>query len=88
MALASSNQPTGNLQPNLHAAVIVTPTLAIIAVALRFLARRLVRTSIWLDDWLTLVALVRYPLTKEIPISIITLFQVYDNRFRRQYILL
>ncbi|PMD16061.1 hypothetical protein NA56DRAFT_649673 [Hyaloscypha hepaticicola] len=57
MALVSSNPPTGDLQPNLHAAVIVTPIIAIIAVGLRFLARRLVHASMWLDDWLTLVAL-------------------------------
>jgi hypothetical protein len=57
-SIRSTNPPAGNLQPNLYAAVIITPILAIIAVALRFLARRLVHASIWLDDWLTLVALV------------------------------
>jgi hypothetical protein len=56
----SSNPPAGNLQPDIHAALIVTLILAITAVALRFLARRLVKASIMLDDWLTLVALVRY----------------------------
>lgn len=58
-SIPRSNPPSGNLQPNLHAAVIVTPILAITAVVLRFFARRLVHVSIWLDDWLTLVALVR-----------------------------
>jgi hypothetical protein len=59
---------SGNLQPNLYAALIVTPILAIIAVALRFSARRLIHSSMWLDDWLTLVALVRYSPIQEIPI--------------------
>jgi hypothetical protein len=61
----SSNPPPGNLQPDLHAVVIVTLILAITAVALRFLARRLVKASILLDDWLTLVALVRYSSVQE-----------------------
>ncbi|CZR56241.1 uncharacterized protein PAC_06129 [Phialocephala subalpina] len=56
-SIPRSNPPSGNLQPNLHAAVIVTPILAITAVALRFFARRLVHASVRLDDWLTLVAL-------------------------------
>jgi len=60
MASVSSNLPAGNLQPNLYAAVIITPIIAIIAVSLRFLAQRLVHASMWLDDWLTLIALVRY----------------------------
>lgn len=60
MASVSSNPPTGNLQPHLYAAVIITPIIAIIAVSLRFLAQRLVHASMWIDDWLTLVALVRY----------------------------
>jgi hypothetical protein len=56
----NNNPPAGNLQPDIHAALTVTLILAITAVALRFLARRLVKASIMLDDWLTLVALVRY----------------------------
>lgn len=56
-SIPRSNPPSGNLQPNLHAAVIVTPILAITAVALRFLARRLAHAPMWIDDWLTLVAL-------------------------------
>lgn len=77
----SSNPPAGNLQPNLHAALIVTLILAVTAVILRFLARRLVKASIWLDDWLTLVALVRYSSVQEFPSSVITSFPVYGNRF-------
>ena len=80
-SISRSNPPSGNLQPNLHAAVIVTPILAITAVVLRFSARRLAHASMWLDDWLTLVALVSYSPIQEIPISIITSLQVYDNRF-------
>jgi hypothetical protein len=67
-SMPRSNPPSGNLQPNLYAALIVTPIIAIIAVALRFLARRLIRTPMWLDDWLALVALVRYSPIQEIPI--------------------
>jgi hypothetical protein len=63
----SSNPPAGDLQPDLHAALIITLILAVAAVALRFLARRLVKASIWLDDWLTLLALVRYSFDQEIP---------------------
>ena len=78
----SNNPPAGNLQPDIYAAVIITLILAVTAVALRFIARRLVKASIWLDDWLTLVALVRYSSIQEFhPSSIITSFQVYDSRF-------
>ena len=80
-SIPRSNPPSGNLQPNLHAAVIVTPILAITAVALRLFARRLAHVPLWLDDWLTLAALVRYSPIQEIPTSIITSLQVYDNRF-------
>lgn len=83
----SNNPPAGNLQPDIYAAVIITLILAVTAVALRFIARRLVKASIWLDDWLTLVALVRYSSIQEFhPSSIITSFQVYDSRFWHQYI--
>jgi hypothetical protein len=51
--------PAGDLQPNLYAVIIITLTLAMWAVALRFLARRLVKAGLWLDDWLSLMALVR-----------------------------
>jgi hypothetical protein len=49
------------MQPNIYAALIITVILAFSAVMLRLLARRLVRTPLWLDDWLTLVALVGAP---------------------------
>ena len=67
-SMPRSNPPAGNLQPNLYAAVIATPILAILVVALRFISKRLVRSSMWLDDWLTLLALVRYSPTQELPI--------------------
>jgi hypothetical protein len=67
-SMPRSNPLSGNLQPNLYAALIVTPILAIIAVALRFLVRRLLHTPMWLDDWLALVALVRHSPIQEIPI--------------------
>jgi hypothetical protein len=63
-----SDPPAGNLQPNLYAAVIATPILAIMVVALRFISKRLVHSTMWLDDWLTLVALVRYSPIQEPPI--------------------
>src|SRR6516162_3936439 len=50
--------PAESLQPNIYAAVCITTALAVVAVPLRFLARRLIRTDLWLDDWLSLVALV------------------------------
>jgi hypothetical protein len=53
-----SNLSLQNLQPDIYAALITTTTLAIVAVCLRFLARRLARAELWLDDWLSLLALV------------------------------
>ena len=47
-----------NVQPNLYAAIIVCLPAAYLAVALRFTARRLKRTSIGKDDCAILVALV------------------------------
>jgi len=54
-----SATPSGNLQPDLYATIIVTLTLAIATISLRFLSRRLVRATVGLDDWLALTALVR-----------------------------
>ena len=34
--------------------------LSVVAVLLRFVSRRLARSRLWWDDWLTVVALVRY----------------------------
>ncbi|KAF2806913.1 uncharacterized protein BDZ99DRAFT_422208 [Mytilinidion resinicola] len=44
-------------QPQIWAAIGTTYALAVICVALRFLARRLVKFTFWLDDWLVLGAL-------------------------------
>ncbi|KAL8950203.1 MAG: hypothetical protein Q9222_003750 [Ikaeria aurantiellina] len=44
-------------RPSLYSAAIITYTLAISAVALRFTARRLTHTFFWYDDWLVVVAL-------------------------------
>jgi hypothetical protein len=79
----NSNPPAGNLQPDLYAAVFVTLTLAVVAVALRFLARRLVRAPVWLDDWLALLALVcssYFIHPQYFPSLIITSFQGYYDR--------
>lgn len=63
LAIMATKAPDVDLtetkQPVLYAAVITTYGLAVIAVLLRFLARRLRRLDWWLDDWLILVALVR-----------------------------
>lgn len=50
-----------DLQPNVYAALGICHTLACVAVALRLYARRLKAQSLWWDDWLIVVALVRQP---------------------------
>lgn len=45
-------------QPQLYAASTITFVLAVIAVILRFLSRKLLKTNYWLDDWLSVAALV------------------------------
>ncbi|KAL6721256.1 hypothetical protein ACLMJK_000358 [Lecanora helva] len=44
-------------RPECLASSIVTWTLAIVAVALRFWARRLMKTKFWLDDWFAVASL-------------------------------
>lgn len=44
--------------PQCYAAAIATYLLALAAVTLRFWARRLMKTNIWLDDWTAAAALV------------------------------
>ena len=46
-------------QPELYAADITTYVLAVIAIALRFWARKLMKTKLWWDDWIIAGALVR-----------------------------
>ena len=48
----------GSRQPQLYASIIITYFLAISAVILRFISRRLKKAGWWVDDWLILVALV------------------------------
>ena len=62
MLIMTTAQPTPDLsesyRPSLYAAAIITWILALIAVALRFTARRLTHLHLWYDDWLVVVALV------------------------------
>lgn len=44
--------------PRILGANIATFTLAVMAVSLRFIARRLTRQAYWWDDWLMLPAIV------------------------------
>ena len=46
-------------QPELYAAQLTTYILAVIAVGLRFWARKLLKAGYWLDDWIAVAALVR-----------------------------
>ena len=46
-------------QPELYAAQLATYILAVIAVGLRFWARKLLKAGYWLDDWIAVAALVR-----------------------------
>ena len=49
---------TESLQPQLYASSIVTYCLAVTALGLRFLSRRLSQSRYWLDDWFSMAALV------------------------------
>lgn len=44
--------------PQCYAAAITTYVIAVVAVALRFWARKLMKAGIWVDDWTAAVALV------------------------------
>ena len=46
-------------QPQAYAATITTYALAVLAVALRFWSRRLLKARYCLDDWLVAAAVVR-----------------------------
>lgn len=46
--------------PQCYAAAIATYLFAVIAVALRFWARRLMKAEIWVDDWTAAAALVGF----------------------------
>lgn len=47
-------------RPNLYASICITLPLAAIVLALRLLARRTTRAGYGIDDWLAVVAFVRY----------------------------
>ena len=47
-----------NRQDEMYAVALITYVLVVFAVALRFWARRLLKTQIWLDDWIAAAALV------------------------------
>ena len=47
-------------QHEMYAVASITYVLVVIAVALRFWTRRLLKTQIWLDDWLVAAALVNF----------------------------
>ena len=53
-----SSDPTDELR-NLGGSIIATWLIALIAVCLRFLARRLSKAGLWYDDWLVIPAAVR-----------------------------
>ena len=61
--MSSTLKLDGNIDasnaPQLYAAAITSYILAVAAVALRFWARRLMRTRLWVDDWTIAGALVR-----------------------------
>lgn len=61
MAADSSVDLSATLQPNIYAGSIIPYIVAVGAVTLRFIARRLKKFNWWLDDWLILAALVWMP---------------------------
>ena len=52
---------TRNEDALIKGSIIATWALAVIAVCLRFIARRLSKTRFWYDDWLVLAATVSIP---------------------------
>ena len=48
-------------QPSIYAATFISWGLAVIAVVLRFTARKISKANFWWDDWLMIVALVTFP---------------------------
>ena len=46
-------------QSQISGAIVSTWALALIAVALRFISRRVAKSGLWWDDWLILPPLVR-----------------------------
>lgn len=64
--------------PAIYAVVITVSVLCTIAVALRFLSRRLVKAVLWWDDWIILAALL-----VEWGLSAVVLYQTADLNFGR-----
>ena len=59
-------QSTGDSDPtaeltSLRGVIIATWVMALLAVCLRFLARRLSKAGLWYDDWLMIPATVSIP---------------------------
>lgn len=64
--------------PAIYASMIAVSVLCTLAVALRFLCRRLVKAVLWWDDWTILAALV-----VEWGLSAVVLYQTADLNFGR-----
>lgn len=57
---SDTSNPTDELT-SLGGSIIATWAIALIAVCLRFLARRLSKAGLWYDDWLMIPATVSIP---------------------------
>ena len=87
MASPTVHGPRPNLSPSflaqsrvpaIYAAVISVSVLCTVAVALRFLCRRLMKAVLWWDDWTILAALL-----VEWGLSAVVLYQTADLNFGR-----
>jgi integral membrane sensor domain MASE1 len=47
-----------DLLPNIYSSVVVTLVVAVVALVLRFISRRITKQKVWYDDWLCVVAFV------------------------------
>lgn len=87
MSTSQAHGPSPNLSPSFlaqsrapatYAIVITVSVLCAVAVALRFLCRRLVKAVLWWDDWIILAALI-----VEWGLSAVLLYQTADLNFGR-----